>query len=74
MFTQSRTKDYRKDEGEIPMNYKESTLYLDKTAQLQIWEDRPGRKGYWVTGDGWETKVTYSEERAWELAYAQVAE
>lgn len=56
------------------MNYKESTLYLDKTAQLQIWEDRPGRKGYWVTGDGWETKVTYSEERAWELAYAQVAE
>lgn len=49
------------------MTSKERVLLIDPTAQLKTWEGT-GNKGYWVTGNGWETKVAYSEDRAWELA------
>jgi hypothetical protein len=54
-------------------DYKPLVLAIDPTAKLIKWNgDSP--KGYWVSGNGWETKVTYSEARAWELAYAEVSQ
>ena len=53
------------------MNRKEAVQLIDPTAQLQTW-DGPGHKGFWVKGNGWETKVTYSETRAWDIALMEV--
>jgi len=56
-------------------DYKPLVLAIDPTAKLISWNGE-APKGYWVTGEkfgGWETKVTYSEARAWALAYEEVA-
>lgn len=54
-------------------DYKPLVLAIDPTAKLNSWKGNG--PGYWVTGEkfgGWETKVTYSEARAWALAYEEV--
>lgn len=55
------------------MNLKESVLSIDPTAKLNVWGEGSPNPGYWVKGEDWETKVTYSEDRAWELAHLEVS-
>jgi hypothetical protein len=47
----------------------ESVKLIDPKAQVFQWSDC----GFWAKGTGWETKITYSIERAWELAVEMVA-
>jgi hypothetical protein len=55
------------------MTNQEAVLLADPTAKLNVWFSPGERRGFWVQGSDWETKVTYSEPRAWELAVAEVA-
>ena len=41
---------------------------IDPTARLCLWGSPANGEGYWIKGAGWETKITYSPARAWELA------
>jgi hypothetical protein len=41
---------------------------IDPTARVCTWGSERDGLAYWVKGAGWETKLTYSPERAWELA------
>jgi len=50
------------------MSAQDSVLLIDSTAQIRKWGKPGTRQGFWVMGNGWETKITYSENRAWELA------
>jgi hypothetical protein len=58
------------------MAHKDEVLLLDPTAQLKVWGS-PNiptiGQGFWVKGNGWETKITYSEDRAWELASVEAS-
>jgi hypothetical protein len=59
-----------------PTDYKPLVLAIDPTAKLIAYNGEAPR-GYWVTGEyfgGWETKLTYSEAKAWELAYQEVSQ
>jgi hypothetical protein len=51
---------------------KEAVNLIDPTAKLNTWSSPKDGVGYWVKGNGWETKVTYSEDRAWEIAILEV--
>ena len=51
------------------LNAQQIVKLVDETAKCCPW----GSEGYWVKGSGWETKITYSEQRAWELAVEAVA-
>jgi hypothetical protein len=42
-----------------------SIKLIDPDASVCEWANGDG---YWIKGTGWETKITYSIERAWELA------
>jgi hypothetical protein len=56
-------------------DYKALVLAIDPTAKLIVYNGEASR-GYWVTGEyfgGWETKIVYSEARAWEMAYLEVS-
>ena len=46
---------------------------VDPTAKVYEWGRKESGLGYWVAGNGWETGITYSADRAWELATAIVA-
>jgi hypothetical protein len=50
------------------MTNQEFVLQHNPTAKLNIWGGPGPGQGFWVSGPGLETKVTYSAERAWELA------
>ena len=47
------------------MTIQEAVKMIDPTAKFYNWSE--GSTG-WIKGNGWETKITYSEQRAWELA------
>jgi hypothetical protein len=55
------------------MTNREFVLHRNPNARLNIWGVPGGRQGFWVSGPGIETKVTYSEARAWELAVIEVS-
>ena len=52
------------------LNAKQIVELVDETAKAHVWGDR---EGFWIKGKGWETKITYSETRAWELAVETIA-
>lgn len=52
------------------MTSKEAVRLIDPTAKFSQWSTE---KAGWVHGNGWETKITYSEQRAWELAIEEIA-
>lgn len=52
---------------------KDAVLVLDPTAELNSWETSNENTMYWVAGEGWETKLAYSEDRAWDLAILAVS-
>ena len=54
------------------MTNQEQVLSRDNQAKAHIWGSLNNIEGWWVKGRGWETKITYSEDRAWELALAEV--
>lgn len=56
------------------MSEKDAVLLIDPTAKPHLWGGVPYGCGYWIHGKGWETTVTYSIERAWHLAFLQLAE
>ena len=45
-----------------------SIKLIDPNATVCEWGNKRDGLGYWIKGTGWETKITYSIERAWELA------
>ena len=49
------------------MTIQEAVKMVDETAEMMTWDN-----GFWIKGNGWETKITYSEQRAWELAEASL--
>jgi hypothetical protein len=53
------------------MTNKEAVLLSNPSARLNIYGAPGERQGFWVSGPNLETKVTYSEERAWQLAYVR---
>lgn len=55
------------------MSRKAAVLLIDPTAHIQSWEEPKGRVSFWVKGSGWETKLTYSASRAWDLAILEVS-
>jgi hypothetical protein len=55
------------------MTNQEYVLQHNPTAKLNIWDGSSPGKGFWVSGPGLETKVCYSEDRAWELAAFSVS-
>jgi hypothetical protein len=50
------------------MTIRDTVKLVDGTAKVMIWGNECEGQGYAIKGDGWETKIAYSEERAWELA------
>lgn len=57
---------------ETPMTNMEAVKLIDETARFFIWGG-PNDKTGWVKGNGWETKITYSEDRAWQAAVELIA-
>lgn len=53
------------------MTLADTIQIVDPAAKFHRWMTE-GNCG-WVAGTGWETKLTYSEARAWELAAEIVA-
>jgi hypothetical protein len=51
------------------MTNKEAVLLSNPTARLNIYGAPGERQGFWIKCAQWETKVTFSEDRAWQLAY-----
>jgi hypothetical protein len=51
------------------MTIQDAVQMVDPKAEL-----RPFGEGYWVRGNGWETKITCSAEKAWKLAQDFVME
>jgi len=56
------------------MNREQAVNLIDPTAKLLTWESPSGVTSFWVKGAGWETKLTFSEARAWEIALLQVTQ
>lgn len=56
------------------MNRQQAALLIDPTAKLLTWESPAGQMSFWVKGNGWETKLTFSEARAWEIALLQITQ
>lgn len=54
------------------MTREDAVKLIDPTAQLNTWGNPKDGVGYWVKGSGWETKITYSAERAWDIAILEV--
>lgn len=50
------------------MTIQDAVKLVDETAKVCIWGNERDGQGYWIKGSGWETKITYSVDRAWELA------
>jgi hypothetical protein len=55
------------------MTIRDTVKLVDPTSKVCTWGNELDGQGYWVKGNGWETKITYSEERAWELAGEEIS-
>jgi hypothetical protein len=55
---------------DMTLNAEQIVKLIDATAKFYIWSDGPCG---WVKGNGWETKITRDEQRAWELAVDEIA-
>lgn len=45
-----------------------SIKLIDPNATVREWGNKRDGLGFYIKGTGWETKITYSIDRAWELA------
>ena len=55
------------------MTVQDTVTLVDGTAKVCIWGNERDGQGYWIKGNGWETKITWSIDKAWELAETIIA-
>lgn len=54
------------------MTLADTVKLIDSTATFYRWGMNHETMG-WIKGNGWETKITFNEDRAWQLAAEMVA-